>query len=590
MKPLLLNSFLRLYSHISSVRRREFSLLLLLMIFASFAEMISIASVIPFLAALTNPEKIFSNHLLNPFIKVLGIEDSSQMLIPFTLIFCLFAFLSGAIRLSLLRLSNRISFATGADLSKTIYQKTLYQPYIVHLERNTSEIINGIYNKTNLITYSVILPLLLIISSFFMLITILSVLIYVDPLVCIGACVSLGSVYFIIGFQTKSIKIKNSHVIAEGTSKIIKSLQEGLGGVRDVLIDGTQKVYLDDFAKLDLSVRKSQASNQFVAQSPRYIIESLGVMLIAGLALYLLQSDASAFGGIPLLGFLALGAQRLLPIIQNSYSAWSSIQGSYRSLTDALDLLEQPMPFYYDCANQMKLDFINRVELHGVSFRYPIQDKKVLSDICLSINKGERVGIVGATGNGKTTLVDILMGLLEPTSGFMSVDGAPINRENVRAWQRNIAHVPQTIFLADKTIAENIAFGVELIDIDWNRVRIAAEKAQLQKVIDGLPDGYNSIVGERGVRLSGGQRQRIGIARAMYKNASLLIFDEATSSLDNQTEDLVMRAIDSLGPDITVIMIAHRVTTLKKCTKVIELGEGGVVKLDSYKNMINPSK
>jgi ATP-binding cassette subfamily B protein len=284
---------------------------------------------------------------------------------------------------------------------------------------------------------------------------------------------------------------------------------------------------------------------------------------------------------------LALGAQRLLPTLQNSYGAWSSIQGSYRSLIDALDLLEQPMSSYYDCANQIKLDFISKIELCDLSFRYPNQANQVIVNLCLTINKGDRVGIVGATGNGKTTLVDILMGLLEPTSGYMSVDGITINNENVRAWQKNIAHVPQTIFLADKSIAENIAFGVELIDIDWNRLRIAAEKAQLQKVIDALPDGYNSIIGERGVRLSGGQRQRIGIARAMYKNAGLLIFDEATSALDNQTEDLVMRAIDSLAPDITVIMIAHRLTTLKKCTKVIELGNGGVVKLDSYQNMIN---
>lgn len=590
MKSLLFNSLARLYRHISSPLRKQFCLLLLLMILASFAEMISLASVMPFLAALTNPEKFFSNQLLHTIIGAAGISNSTQALTLITLTFCLLIFLSGATRLALLRLSNRISFAVGADLSKKLYEKMLYQPYIFHVERNTSEIINGVYNKTSLITYGVILPLLLVISSFFMLVAILSVLIYVNPLICLTVFLSLGFIYFVISHQTKVKQMKNSHVVADGSSKVIKSLQEGLGGIRDVLIDGTQKVYIDDFERLDLLVRKAQSSNQFIAQSPKYIIESLGVMIIAVLALYMFQSDLSLFGGIPLLGLLALGAQRLLPIVQNLYAAWSSIQGSYRSLTDVLNLLDQPLPFFCNFPDQAKLDFTNIIELHDVDFIYPNQPKKVIINLSLSIKKGERVGIIGATGSGKTTLVDIMMGLLQPTSGFISVDDVPINHENVRAWQKNIAHVPQSIFLADKTIAENIAFGVEAVDIDWSRLRAAVEKAQLQKVIDELPNGYNSIIGERGVRLSGGQRQRIGIARAMYKDASLLVFDEATSALDNQTEDLVMKAIDNLSSNVTVIMIAHRLTTLKKCTKIIELGDCGAIKLDSYQNMINFSK
>ncbi len=207
----------------------------------------------------------------------------------------------------------------------------------------------------------------------------------------------------------------------------------------------------------------------------------------------------------------------------------------------------------------------------------------------MTIRKGDRVGVIGATGSGKSTLIDILMGLLEPTSGALKVDGKAITKRNVRGWQRRIAHVPQAIFLSDTTIAENIAFGIDRKDIDFDRVRDAANRAQLQDVIDKLPNKFNTIVGERGVRLSGGQRQRIGIARALYKNADILVFDEATSALDNKTEESVIKSIEALGKEITIIMIAHRITTLKKCTKVIELADGKIVNVGSYRDIINSS-
>lgn len=568
-------------------RRHQFILLLVLMIVASFAEVVSIGSVIPFLGALTNPEKIFSNQMMQPLINYLGIDSPSQIVIPLTFVFCFFALLSGVIRLILLKFSNRLSFATGADLSLSIYEKTLYQPYRVHISRNTSEIINGISSKSNAIIYSVILPSLSIISTSIMLVAILSALVYVNPLLCLAASASFGFIYIVIAKQTKNQKIKNSHIIADKSTKIIRSLQEGLGGIRDVLIDGSQKVYLDNYRQADLPLREAQASNQFVGQSPRYVMESLGMVLIASLALYLFNQNEGLSGAIPVLGILALGAQRLLPVMQQAYTAWSSIQGSYCSLQDALDLLDQPMPIDYADSKQSRLEFSDSIVLQQVDFRYASQKRDVLSDVTVSIGKGERVGIVGITGSGKSTLVDILMGLLEPASGVMSIDGKVINNENVRAWQKHIAHVPQSIFLADTTIAQNIALGFEEKDIDWERVRMCAEKAQLKEVISSLPEGYSTVVGERGVRLSGGQRQRIAIARALYKDADVLVFDEATSALDNETENSVMQAIEGLGQELTVIMIAHRLTTLKKCTKIIELAGGKIVNIGSYKDITN---
>lgn len=580
---------LQLWQHMTLRRRHQFILLLVLMVVASFAEIISIGSVIPFLSALTSPENFFINPLAQPLISFLRIESANQLIVPLTIIFCLSAILSGGVRLVLLMFTTRLSFATGSDFGIDIYQRTLYQPYKVHVSRNSSEIINGISNKANAIIYSVILPVLTLVSSSVMLFAILITLIYIDPIISLFTTVIFGSIYILLTKYTRHNKIKNSRVIAEQSTQIIKSLQEGLGGIRDVLIDGSQHVYCELFRRANTPLRQAQANNQVVSQSPRFIMESLGIVLIAGLAYYLFNQPDGASKVIPILGVLALGAQKMLPIMQQSYQAWSSIQGSYASLQDTLLLLNQPLPSNSFNKEILKINFNRDIRFDKVSFRYHSDFHNVIKHLSLSIRKGDRIGVVGATGSGKSTMIDILMGLLEPTSGALKVDGKAITKKNVRGWQRRIAHVPQAIFLSDTTIAENIAFGIHKKDIDFDRVRDAANKAQLQNVIDTLPNQYNTIVGERGVRLSGGQRQRIGIARALYKNADILVFDEATSALDNKTEDSVMKSIEVLGKEITVIMIAHRTTTLKKCTKIIELADGKIVNIGSYRDIINSS-
>lgn len=581
--------FFRLWQHMSLRRRQQFILLLILMVLASFAEIISIGSVIPFLGALTSPENFFANPLAQPLISFLKIESANQLIAPLTIVFCLSAILSGGVRLILLIFTTRLSFATGSDLGIDIYQKTLYQPYKVHISRNSSEIINGISNKANAIIYSIILPALTLVSASVMLLAILITLIYIDPIISFFTIFIFGSIYIVLSKYTRNNKIKNSQVIAKQSTQIIKSLQEGLGGIRDVLIDGSQHVYCEIFRRANAPLRDAQANNQVVGQSPRFIMEALGMVLIAGLAFYLFKQTDGTLKAIPILGVLALGAQKMLPIMQQSYQAWSSIQGSYASLEDTLILIEQPLPSDFYNKELIQINFNRTIKFDKVSFRYKTGSQNVLQHLTLSISKGERVGIVGATGSGKSTMIDILMGLLEPTSGSLKADEKAITKKNIRSWQRRIAHVPQAIFLSDTTIAENIAFGIDRKDIDFDRVHDAAHKAQLQDVIDKLPNQYNTLVGERGVRLSGGQRQRIGIARALYKNADILVFDEATSALDNKTEESVMKSIEALGKEITVIMIAHRITTLKKCTKIIELADGKIVNVGSYRDIIKSS-
>jgi ATP-binding cassette subfamily B protein len=315
-------------------------------------------------------------------------------------------------------------------------------------------------------------------------------------------------------------------------------------------------------------------------------MEALGMLLIAALAYFLAQQVDGVAKAIPILGALALGAQRLLPVLQQAYGAWAQINSGQASLKDTIELLDQPLP---DCANQSitQLPFNQNIILRQLSFRYSEQAPYVLNQLNLTITKGSRVGFIGTTGSGKSTLLDIVMGLLHPTNGLLEIDGQPINSSNQRAWQSHIAHVPQVIFLADTTIEENIAFGIPRDQIDFSRVKKAAQQAQISQSIESWPKQYLTFVGERGIRLSGGQRQRIGIARALYKQADVIIFDEATSALDGETEQAVMQAIESLSKELTLLIIAHRLSTLKSCTQIVELSDGNIKRTCEYQDIVN---
>jgi ATP-binding cassette subfamily B protein len=316
-------------------------------------------------------------------------------------------------------------------------------------------------------------------------------------------------------------------------------------------------------------------------------MEALGMLLIAILAYTLAKQPDGVAKVIPVLGALAFGAQRLLPVLQQGYSAWINIQGGQASLHDVLELLDQPLPVYANQSIYEQLSFQQCISLNNLSFRYSAQTPWVLKDLNLSITKGSRVGFIGKTGSGKSTLIDIVMGLLQPNEGGLEIDGHQITASNCRSWQAHIAHVPQVIFLSDSTIEENIAFGIPKEKIDHERVMQAAAQAQIAEIIESWPKQYQTFVGERGIRLSGGQRQRIGIARALYKQADVMIFDEATSALDNETEQAVMQAIESLSKNLTILIIAHRLTTLKSCTQIVELDEGRIKRVGSYQDIVN---
>ena len=545
------------------------------MLIAAFAEILSLGSIIPFLEALMRPAEIGSGKLppsLNigfTSLKDVSVESA-------TLIFILFTSLVGILRIFMLWVGFRLAYGAGSEIGNSIYKRTLYQSYITHLNRNSSEVITGIAKQSDM-AINMITSALTLASSVFILIVILATLLWVNFVLTIILILGLGVVYGAIIFFTRKRLLANGQVIALESRRVIKLLQEGLGGIRDILLNGDQKIYCDYYTHADKSLRSAEVQNVFISAAPKYFVELCGVALLAISAYLLGVRSSNPASAIPVLGVFAFGAQRLLPILQQSYSG---LRGGQASLENVTSLLRQPMPQDLSI-DETPLNFTQNILLENLSYRYDESMPFILEDLSLEFKKGQKVGLVGATGQGKSTLLDLLMGLLLPTSGRIMVDGRNLNSKNIRNWQKLISHVPQSIFLGDTTIEQNIAFGVPISEIDHHRVQVAARVAMLDTFIVGLKDAYNTVIGERGVRLSGGQRQRLGIARALYKKSQILVMDEATSALDYKTENEVMNEIFKHNQDITLFIVAHRLSTLQSCDLVIEIGNGGIVEIQT---------
>lgn len=578
--------FRRLWHHLRPRRRTQLVLLLVLMVFTAFAEIFSLGAVFPFLSALTNPDLVYENQFVQPILKAMGITSPNDMLLPLTLAFCSAALLAGTMRLMQIWANTRIAFAAGADLSVEIYKRTLYQSYAIHVARNSSTIIDAVVSKVNLAIFSVIDPTLNMITAIILMVSIMATLIIINPIIAVLSFSGFGLTYGLIVVMTRRRLKQNSNIISKESRFVVKTLQEGLGGIRDVLIDGNQAEYCKVYSNAVFPLRRAQGNNLFIRLSPRLGIEAIGMIFIASVAYWLSSKNSGVTSAIPVIGAFALGAQRLLPLLQQIYGGWSSVQGSAASIKVLFDLLEQPLTVQVSSCDQEELPFNKLIVLNDISFRYSTGTSEVLSNIDLEIPKGGKVGFIGATGSGKSTLLDVVMGLLRPTKGTIEVDGTVITPENQRSWQQHIAHVPQTIFLSDMTIEENIALGVPKTKINHERVHRAAMLAELDNLIESWPEKYQTVVGERGVSLSGGQRQRIGIARALYKQADVIIFDEATSALDTKTESAVMQNIEQLHGELTMLIIAHRLTTLRSCDIIVELDNGKIHKVGTYEEIV----
>ena len=578
---------LRLWNHLSKRRQKQFIWMQIFIVVASFFEMASLGAVVPFLGVLSEPEPVFQNEYLQPFIKFFGITEANQLALPMTVLFVSLVLLSAIIRLILLWTLTRLSQLAGADLSINIYRHTLYQDYSVHVSRNSSEVINGIITKTQTVSKGVFGPILNLISTSVTIIGIIAVLLLINVTVTLTAFIGFGSLYLIVMYLTRRNLRENSQHIAEKSDLMVKSLQEGLEGIREVLINNNQQFYTELYRSSDLQMRRASWRNEMIYSSPRFGMEGVGISIVAIFA----YSATLNLGGIdqflPILGAFVLGAQKLLPAIQKAYASYSRVKGSKYSLQDVITLLDQPLPVFVNEQSLAYFPYENSIELKNLSFRYSEESPWILKNINLEIPKGSVVGVVGTTGCGKSTLLDLIMGLLPPSKGEVKVDNVSLKAHNKRSWQAHISNVPQHIYLSDGTIEENIAFGLPSDEIDHERVLEAAKKAQLSDLIENWGKGYQTLVGERGTRLSGGQRQRVGLARAFYKQTDVLILDEATSALDDETELAVMDSIENFDEELTVVIIAHRITTLKSCDMIIKLNSDYTMQILSYEELMN---
>ena len=579
-----LNIFIKLFSIIQYLNfKRNLQLIVLIIIsfITALSEVFTLASFYPFLSILSNIDNLNQNPITKAYINFFKINNDNSLLLHFTSIFCISILIAAGFRLTNLWLSLKLSAFVGNDIAKIAYRKTLYQSYQIHINRNSSNLISALTREIDRTT-DALNSTVQIFTSILIFFSILFFILFLNWKIALLTAISIGALYLVLALSLNRILKFNSKVQVESSFLIIREIREALNSIRDVILDNTQEFYLKSFVKVDRKYKLIVASNNFIGVFPRYSIEALALSFISIIAFTLAKEPINKLTLFPLLGAFALGTQRLLPAIQQVYLHWSVINSCQNSISVVLKLLNQPHN-KIEFKPTKKYNFKESLILKNISFTYEGTNIEVLKDINLQIFKGEKIGIVGESGSGKSTLVDIIMGLLTPTKGELLIDGKNLygkkERRFLASWRLSLAHVPQNIFLADSNFEKNIALGVPNSLINIEKIKLAARSAQIHDFINSLEGKYKTSIGEDGIKLSGGQRQRIGIARALYKNAKVLILDEATSALDNKTELSFMNSIDKISNKITLIIIAHRLTTLKNCDRIITISDGRITNI-----------
>jgi ABC-type multidrug transport system fused ATPase/permease subunit len=562
-----------IWQHLPNARRLQLGGTALLVLVGAVAEAATVGALLPLLAFFTAPQELVHIPVVGPWLTSLAVTQGKGAVVA---LFCVAFVASGAIRLWLTYAIQATAFGAIKDINVAAFARVVRQPYQFYNRTHSADLISR-FEKIHALAYNIVLSGLQAIAAVVLCIALLALLLAVDTRMALIGGGSLIAAYLLVSLAVRQPLRRNAAALASVWGARVQLVQESLGGIRDILLDQSQRAFEQRMEEAADQTRRAMILNSYIGYAPRVAVETVLMLFVAAFGFYLSQQPGGLGGSLPALGVMALGAMRLLPQVQTAFQGWSAFLGNQKTLEEVTELLRLPL------AENPKVvsgdAFSRELRLAGVSFAY--DRRPTLAGVDLTIAKGERVGIVGPTGSGKSTLMDLLLGLLEPDQGNLLVDGEPARGNRRTWWQAQVAHVPQSIFLLDGTIRQNVAFGVADAQIDDSMVEKALAAAGLETFIAELQDGVWTMVGERGARLSGGQRQRLGIARALYKRASVLVFDEATSALDSETEAAVMQAIDQLPGDITIIMIAHRLGTLAGCDRIVVLEKGRIARIVS---------
>jgi ATP-binding cassette subfamily B protein len=568
---LIFNNFIQIWKLLSGQKKTDSIKVIFFITFAGFFEALSIGAVIPFLAVITNPASIneFFIKLHLPF----EIENNKHALIILCSIFSLIAISAAAIRLYLLVVITKYSQSVGSELTVKMFQVCLSQEYSDFKNGRSSQLVSVITKKSDSIINNAIYPALLIISSTFMAIVILIMLAFLDLTTTIFAVCIFSFLYIFIGMYAKKSLAIYGKIISTSHDDSIKILNESIASFRSIVLDNTSPVFINHFKSVESAFRNATGMRQIYGAGPRYVLEGLGMSAMA-LAAYFMVNQGEDISSIALLGAFAVGAQRLLPIMQQIFYSWSAIVGGQQNVGDCIRVLSMPIRCLI---SNHTIEFKSSIALKEISYSYPGNIKPIFKKFNLEIIKGSRIGIVGQSGAGKSTLVDLISGLVSPDSGSVLIDQKELCRENTQSWFEHISYIPQEINLIDDTIAVNIGICDYGYAIDISRVKWAAHIACLDDDFGKVSPPYSEKIGENGGKISGGQKQRIAIARALYKKADLLIFDEATSALDPHTEEKLIQRLRLIPDNVTIIMISHRLNSLKDCHQVYKLDGSGSI-------------
>ncbi len=571
--------------------RREMYFIFIALIIRGVFEIVGVASIMPFMAVVSNSDVIQTNQFLKWAYTFFSFETSRHFLLALGL----FAFLALVFNNLLAALTDwfliKFIHMRGHVLAQRLLAGYLKKPYSWFLSRNTADMGANILNEVANYMKGVLRPFIEMLARSIVSLFIMGLLIKVDPFLALVVSLTLGGAYGVIFYFVRKRLTRAGKDRVYDSRRQFKYINESLTGIKDIKVLGREKYFFDSFSKHSYRANYNQAIYQIVSQLPRYALEMVAFGGILLIVLYFIALRQNTDNIIPLIALYAFAGYRLMPALQGVFGGMTSLKFNIPVLHRILEALEngvqdESIMDDWQGGEGVILNLSDTIEMNDIEYTYPEGERKVLNGLDLTISANTTVGLVGTTGAGKTTLVDILLGLFQPDKGSLTIDGIPLKEENCRQWRNNVGYVPQNIFLCDDTVINNIALGVTPENIDFSSVENAARLADIHDfIMQELPEGYNTVIGERGVRLSGGQRQRLGIARAMYHDPDVIIMDEATSSLDGVTEDNIIKAIHTLAKKKTIIMIAHRLKTLHECDIIHFLNEGKLYASGSYEEL-----